>query len=79
MDKTTSCLEQVRALNRVVARLKRRALVAKRRCEREQTDSSAERYLSAAEEFYYASRVAADFVERLAFELEFSRPDTSKN
>lgn len=54
-------LEAIQALTRVVSRAKRIAVIAKRRYERNKTKESEHWFLLASQEFYYISKLAADF------------------
>lgn len=53
--------EAVEALHRLVSRAKRIASVARRRYERDKTPEKEHIFLLTAQEYYYISKLAADF------------------
>lgn len=53
--------DAVEALQRLVSRAKRIASVARRRYERDKTPEKEHWFMLAAQEFYYISKLAADF------------------
>lgn len=57
------------ATDRIIARLKRRAFVAKNRFEKDPTPENSSRYLSSSQEYFYMTftiRLLDNFAKRLA-------------
>lgn len=63
-----SLMTMIDTTDRIVSRLKRRAIVAKNRYERNNTPENSARYLSASQEYFYMTftmRLLGNFAKRL--------------